>query len=338
MRDVVAGRWEEPVGDAEVVIGQGLWALPGLVDAHAHLASDTLFEPGDLEGAKSRARAALTAGVILVLDKGWRDTTTIKVIREVPAAERPEIEAAGRVITVADGYFPGFAREIEPAQLAARVDRAADEGEGWVKLIGDWPRKGRGPVANFDLGQLTAAVEAASAAGARVAIHTMARGVPSWAVAAGIHSIEHGLFLDEDDIGVLGARQGMWVPTVLRVEALVGQLGPESSGGRLMREGLSNVRRLLPLAVEAGVHVLAGTDLVGAPADVVAEAIKLGETGLSNAQVVETVSSSGFAATGRPGAFVVGEPADAVLFDQDPTQELMVLAHPRHVIRRGVVR
>ena len=338
VRDVVSGRWEEPAGDAEDTIGEGLWALPGLVDAHAHLASDSLYQPGDLQGASARARAALGAGVILVLDKGWMDRTTLEVIDTVPAGERPEIEAAGRVITVVDGYFPGFAREIDPKQVAARVGRAAEEGAGWVKLIGDWPRKGKGPVANFGLEELKAAVEAAEMAGASVAIHTMAREVPSWAVAAGVHSIEHGLFLETDDIAVLGGRGGMWVPTVQRVETLVTQLGSESSGGRLMLEGLSNMRRLLPLAVEAGVHVLAGTDLVGSPADVAAEAIKLGEMGLSPVQVVEAVSTSGFAATGRRPDFAIGESADAVLFDHDPTEELSVLAHPSHIIRRGVVR
>ena len=74
VRDVSDGRWVEPVGVAEATIGEGAWALPGLVDAHAHLAAAELdYLPGDLTGAMARASESLLAGVTLVLDKGWTD-------------------------------------------------------------------------------------------------------------------------------------------------------------------------------------------------------------------------------------------------------------------------
>lgn len=339
VRDIAEGRWAVPEGSAETSLGEGMWALPGLVDGHAHLAVEALtYEPGVLEDALTRARQALGAGVTLVLDKGWCDTTTIQVIESLAPEERPEIEAAGRILAVPEGYYPDFALEIDPTVITRHVAEAADEGAGWVKLIGDWPRRGRGPVANFSVDQLRLAVEAAEAAGARVAIHTMAREVPSAAVAAGVHSVEHGLFLTEQDLDALAGRGGMWVPTIRRVERVIAQLGAESSGGRLLGEGLENVRRLLPLAAEAGVHVLAGTDLAGSTAQVAAEAIRLGDYGLDTGQLVAAVSREGFVATGRSDRFDPGAPADAVLFADDPLQDPAVLAHPRLVIRRGVVR
>lgn len=157
------------------------------------------------------------------------------------------------------------------------------------------------------------------------------------AVAAGVHSIEHGLFLTDDDVVALAARVGMWVPTLLRIEETIRQLGAESSGGRLLTEGLANTRRLLPKAIEAGVNVLAGTDLVGTPANVANEAIKLGEYGISNGQVVEAVARAGFRATGRDFEFAVGSPADAVLFSEDPISNVEVLNHPSVIVRKGVV-
>ena len=166
----------------------------------------------------------------------------------------------------------------------------------------------------------------------------MARDVPSDAVKAGVHSIEHGLFLTEEDVGILGERGGMWVPTVLRVEATVAQLGSESSGGRLLEEGLDNARRLLPLALEAGVNVLAGTDLIGSPADVAAEAMALSGFGLTNRQVVDAVSVAAFEATGRSSEFEVGAPADAVFFKDNPVESLAVLRHPEAVMRLGRLR
>ncbi|HIE21693.1 MAG TPA: hypothetical protein EYP73_03725 [Acidimicrobiia bacterium] len=335
VRDVVDGIWKEASGEADEVMGRDHWALPGLVDAHAHLASDALFQPGDFESALERARQALAAGVTLVLDKGWCDDTTIRVISTLDPSERPDIEAARRLITVPEGYYPDFGLEIDPGEIEAAVAEEAAAGAGWVKLVGDWPRRGRGPVANFTEEELGQAVAAAEAAGARVAIHTMAPEVPSLAVAAGVHSIEHGLFLTEDDIASLGERGGMWVPTILRVEETIVQLGGRSSGGQLLSEGLSNVRRLLPLAAESGVAVLAGTDLVGSPANVASEAVKLGEYGLSARQMVAAVSVSGLSATGRSDAFGVGSTADAVLFEANPVEEPGVLAHPSFVIRSG---
>lgn len=339
VRDIVDQRWASPHGVPDQNIGEGLWALPGLVDAHAHLAVEALtYQPGVLKDALERARRALEAGVTLILDKGWCDTTTIQVIEKLSPEERPEIEAAGRIIAVPEGYYPDFAVEVDPALLERHVTEAAAEGAGWVKLIGDWPRRGRGPVANFTTEELRAAVEVAESAGARVAIHTMARDVPSSAVAAGVHSIEHGLFLTEEDLEVLAGRQGMWVPTVRRVKLVIEQLGAASSGGRLLSEGLENVRRLLPVAVEAGVCVLAGTDLAGPSAEVASEAIELGEYGLSTSQVVRAVSLAGFAATGRSDRFEPGATADAVLFPENPLTDPAVLARPRRVIRKGTVR
>ena len=338
MRDIVDGAWAEPSGDADTVIGEGLWAVPGLVDAHAHLAGETLdFQPGVLSEAMQRARDALTSGVTLIIDKGWSDTTTIEVIREVPEDERPAIEAAARVIAVADGYYPGFALEIDPDGIVAAVVAEAKAGEGWVKLAGDWPRPGQGPVANFTVDQLRLAVEAAESQGSRVAIHAMARDAPSAAVEAGVHSIEHGLFLTEKDLEMLGERSGMWVPTILRTEAIVSQLGAESSGGRLLLEGLDNIQPLLPLALEAGVGVLAGTDLVGAPADVGEEALRLHQYGLSAEQALDTVTRTGFISTGRSDDFEIGVSADAVLFAANPLTDLGVLKHPKTVIRKGRV-
>lgn len=336
-RDILDGRWAEAEGVSDTEIGGEYWALPGLTDAHAHLAADQLAQPGDMDGAMKRAREALQAGLMLLLDKGWGDTTTIDMLDRLPQGERPDIEAAARVISVEGGYYPGFGRVTDGRALENVVAAEARAGRGWVKLIGDWPRRGVGPVANFDARQLEETVRVAESNGARVAIHTMARDVPSVAVAAGVHSIEHGLFLTERDLGLLGERNGMWVPTILRMEATRRQLGDGSSGGRLLSEGLANVRSLLRLAVEAGVMVLAGTDLVGSPANVAAEAIKLADYGLTNRQALMAVAGSAFSATGRPMGFESGSPANAVFFRDDPMNDLGVLANPEMTIRLGMV-
>ena len=111
VRDVVDGTWAEPGTDIpDESFGAEMWALPGLADAHAHLATAELdYQPGIYEEAVARARAAVDAGVNLVLDKGWRDATSVRVIDQVDPADRPEMEAASRLIAAPGGYYPDFA-------------------------------------------------------------------------------------------------------------------------------------------------------------------------------------------------------------------------------------
>ncbi len=337
IRDIQSGSWADVSGSSDATVGQGLWAIPGLVDGHAHFAAveGVDWVTDDVAAAARRAGQALAAGVMLALDKGWANLNSLEMIRTTGLDARPDIEAAGVIISVEDGYWRDFGRKVGPGEMAKIATEAAAEALGWVKLVGDWPRPGMGPVANFSERELGEAVAAAGRLGAKVAIHTMAREVPSMAVRAGVQSIEHGLFLTEGDLVALGARGGIWVPTVLRMEAVIRQLGADSSGGRLVREGIANVAGLLGIAVEAGVFLLTGTDLAVGTRAVAAEAVRLWELGLSPALVVKAVSSAGLRATGRDDSFEVGTPANAVLYDIDPTTDPRVLAHPKHVIRFG---
>lgn len=338
VRDIADGVWDEPgAWSPDIELGRDWFALPGLVDSHAHFAAPIGkdWKSDTFEDAASRARQAVNSGVLLALDKGWSNLDTIKIIETIPAQERPDIEAAGIINAVHGGYWPDFARELTEENFEEGIRQSIDEGSGWVKLVGDWPRRGLGPVANFDEGQLRRVVEMSVAAGSKVAIHTMAREAPAMAVRAGVQSIEHGLFLDEASLGLLGARGGMWVPTIIRMEAVVAQLGENSSGGRLLVEGLENVRRLMPLAAEAGVHLLAGTDVTVGAHDVALEAMKMVEYGLSVEAALNAVSRSGFLATGRPSDFEIGSPANAVFFPTNPLHDIGVLRHPSGVVRMG---
>jgi imidazolonepropionase-like amidohydrolase len=336
-RSIANGSWSES-RDGEAVDLRHLVSVPGLADGHAHLAHADVANlvPGDAPGVAQRAYAAIEAGVLLVFDKGSSDGVVLS-LTEQPPDRRPHLQAAGRMIAAEGGYFPGFAREVDEEDLAEAVREAATESIGWVKLVGDWPRKGVGPIANFDEAALSTAVRVAHEAGARVAIHTMAPNVASSAVRAGVDSIEHGLYLTDDDIRILGARGGMWVPTVLRMEAVIEQFGPERTAGRVVAEGLDRVRSLLPLAQAAGVTVLAGTDLIVPSARVADEAIRLVDYGLSPEQALRAVSRDAWGAAGLGVGFAPGGAADLVSFAVDPREEITALRTPPVVIRAGRV-
>jgi len=329
------GTWREPTSSGETSVGSGWYALPGLADAHSHLASDVLdLRPGNPEQIRQRAFACIERGTFLVIDKGWSDDSVVATLTGLPPAERPDFEAAGRMIAVDGGYYPGFATETDADGLSEVVAGAAQAGRGWVKLVGDWPRKGRGALPNFAPEALATAVEVARRGGARVAIHTMAPEVASWAVEAGVDSIEHGLFLTCDDMQQLGARNGVWVPTVVRMEATREMLGAYSSGGRLISEGLDNVADLLARAPRS-LTVLAGTDLAAGPGEVADEAAGLIRLGLDPQRAVDAASRAAYSYLGRSERFEAGAPADAVFFAADPYADPATLGRPVAVVRGG---
>ncbi|HUO45198.1 MAG TPA: amidohydrolase family protein [Acidimicrobiia bacterium] len=313
------------------------WALAGLADCHAHLSVDSLEETdqwGQIDAIRRRAFTQLEAGVFLVIDKGWRDGTVLRLLSD-PPQKRPHLEAAGRLITGRHGYFPGFAVETDGAGLSDAV-RAADLAGGWVKLVGDWPQKGRGPVINFGEEALAGAVAIAHSAGVRVAIHTMAPETPGMAVRAGVDSIEHGLYMTESDLICLSEREGAWVPTVANVEDVMSSLGAGSSGVRILGEGLENVRRLLPLAAELGSTVLCGTDLGLAHGQVAREAVRLHDFGLGARETVAAATASAYRYLGRL-TLQTGADADLVLFADNPVDDPTALTRPVAGMRAGRV-
>ncbi len=318
----------------------GWWAVPGLADCHAHLgggyADDHRDSDETLARTKANAWAQLQGGVFLVADKGGGDNVTLRVLDEPPTS-RPELHMAGRFITNPGGYYAGFAREVEEQELLDTVRDEAGGGATWVKLVGDWPRKGRGALTNFTEEAMHQVVEVAHAAGCRVAIHTAAPDTSSLAVAAGIDSIEHGLFITPEDLTALGARGGAWVPTLAAMEAVGNMLGLESTGGKLFGRGLDNVREVLAGAPAAGVTVLAGTDLELPHGAVAAEALKLADYGLAPADVVNAVTDAAYAYLGSDHAFVPGGHADVLFFDADPRADLTVLQRPVLGLRHGEV-
>ena len=91
-------------------------------------------------------------------------------------------------------------------------------------------------------------------------------------------------------------------------------------------------------AREAGVPVYVGTDAGGSLPHglVAAEAGHLARAGFSTAEVLDAACWGVRTWLGRPG-LAEGEPADLVVYDADPRQDVAVLAHPRVVMLRGRV-
>ena len=157
------------------------------------------------------------------------------------------------------------------------------------------------------------------------------------AVAAGIDSIEHGLFITADDLTALGARGGAWVPTIAAMEGIRDMLGAESSGGKLFADGLDNVRELLAAAPDEGVAVLAGTDISVPHGGIATEAMKLADYGLAPEAVVHATTAAAYEYLGSSHSFDEGQAATVLFFDEDPRSDLSVLARPKLGLNHGEV-
>jgi len=314
----------EPQARAEPLPGG--WVLPGLVDAHAHLSIDTGGtgrERGSPELIDANLRAQLEAGVLLVRDVGAVPGATLPA----GGGEGPRLLRAGRFLAPPGRYVPGLYEGVEPGDLvdAALVEVAA--GAGWVKVVADFPENhptGGRALPNYDRETLTRLVEAAHAAGARVAAHVTGAALAD-VVAAGVDSIEHGLRMDEDALGALGRRGGAWTPTLATTGEMV--------GAERFERLLERFTPLMARAAAAGVTVLAGTD-TRPPGTLPAEVALLQRCGLAPADALAAASTAARRYLGLPG-LEAGARADLVCYPADPRDDPEVLAVPSAVVAGG---
>lgn len=322
------GRLVAGTGDPEELPGR--FAVAGLVDAHAHptVARDEKSPYlADREHGEARLAEYAADGVTVIRDAGGRSEVTIPFAR-IPAEGRPLVTAAGRFLAPPGRYFPRMHTPVRPDELVPAIRAEIAAGAAWVKIIGDFPEWGPdGPVpesvtATYDPATLRQAVDAAHAAGARVAVHS---NLPdSGLTALGADSIEHGAGLGRDEIAALGARGGAWTPTLCAM--LQGRDSPDPERRKRTEELRERLRDGLPYAVAQGVRVLAGTDLAGTIAEEIA---LLAGHGLTAEQAIAASGSSAREFLGiRPAG-------DIVTYDSDPRDDPAVLARPAAVVVRG---
>lgn len=313
----------EPQDGAELLPGG--WVLPGLVDSHVHLSVDaagTGHAPGSAEVVAANVRAHLRRGVLTVRDVG-----------AVPGSRVPEhagdvlrLVRAGRFLAPPGRYIEGLYEGVEPGGLVDAALAEVASGATWVKVVADFPitMPGGRTEPNYDLETLTAVVDAAHAAGARVAAHVTGKALAD-VVAAGVDSVEHGVRMDAEMLAALGRRGGAWTPTI-------GTTSEMMDGARFERVA-ERFSALLPRAAELGVTVLAGTDTRPA-GSVPGEIDLLRRCGMAPTAALAAASTAARRYLGLPG-LEAGAPADLVCYPADPRSDPEVLAGPSAVVVGG---
>ncbi|GAA0401877.1 amidohydrolase family protein [Microbispora corallina] len=332
--------------------------LPGLVDAHVHLAFDGSADPVGalaarddaqvLEGMRAAARTALAAGVTTVRDLGDRGYLGLRLREEFahdPAAG-PHLLTAGPPITVTRGhcwYLGGEADGVEGVREAVRAH--AERGVDVIKIMasgGELTPGTHSHLSQYGLDELRAAVAEAHRLGLPITAHAHGGQAVADAVEAGVDSVEHCSFFTEDGVEAIPeiieriARSGVVVSATLGV--IPGGAVPPRIAARMaaLTDLFGQIRK-------AGVTIVCGTDAgIGPPKphDVLPHAVgmlvrMLGWPPADALRAVTSLPARLCRVDHRKGRLAPGMDADILAVAGDPLADPAALLDVRAVFRLG---
>jgi imidazolonepropionase-like amidohydrolase len=344
--------------------------MPGMWDCHTHLMGVRSLDlalipqiPIALRAARATVdmRAALDAGITSIREVGGLGVHLAKAVDE-GLVEGPAIYAAGAVLSTTGGHgdlhsyplgwmadFSHMGTELRLADGPAECAKATREqlrknakvikvcASGGVLSEIDHPIHQQ-----FTVDELRAIVEVAGMADRVVAAHCHGKPGIMAALAAGVHTIEHGTFLDEEAAAAMREAGAILVPTRTIVREIMDSRAVPAYAMTKMEAIADRHAAAVALAHESGVTVAMGTDLAVTGRDLPAswgrngrELPLLGEAGFKPLAAIEAATANGPATLGlqapRSGQLVAGWDADVITLDADPLADLAVLAEPAHI-------
>lgn len=357
--------------DAEIYDLAGKYILPGLIDCHVHLCLDPKWERLPdmsqerdelllLQAAKN-AETSLQAGITTIRDCGaTRDVTfTLRQAAARGLASAPRLVLCGQPLTITGGHaysWGGEADGVEGVRQAVR--QLVKQGADFVKIMatGGLGTPGTDPrYPSYTPEELRAIVEEAHRFGRRVAAHCHGTPGIANAVEAGVDSIEHASFLDENykrtfDPDVANKIQcaGTCVVPILA--------GGHRNAQRLLETSapLTEMRQQVLVQTErkfeifrqmsqTGVKMAAGSD-AGAPLtyfdDLIFELELMVEAGMAPLEALRLGTRAAAQLIGHEedlGTIELGKEADILVVDGDPTTNIQTLHHVVMVIKAGEV-
>jgi imidazolonepropionase-like amidohydrolase len=351
--------------DAEVIDVSGMTILPGLIDVHDHLAMHGydlarrwgIDEPQTtrtLRTAKVLAET-LAAGYTTIRDAGGLDAGFKRAIDE-GLISGPRLVLSLVIISpiggIGDRVSPsGFSccvpndpllpdgvvntlADIRPA--VRRVVRAGADVIKCATTGGASSRPGHGPMDGaFNLDEMQALVEEAHALDRRVICHALGGRGLKIAVEAGVDSIDHGCYLDQEPelLDRMAERGIFFVPTFAVYDYHRKSPLPHvrQRARDLEEHHVASLRR----AFAAGVKIAAGTDAGGHghPPNAI-EIAALVRAGMTPLQALRAATGWAADCIGRGdelGTVEQGKLADLIAVDGDPLADVTILQHPEHI-------
>ena len=364
-----------PEGGARLVDLSDQYVLPGFIDMHVHFYSsgypqqDRLDAPNkDLEdqfvGAMASARKTLDAGFTTVRDLGG-EPRGIRALRD--AIERGEVEGptivnAGRMISVTAGHGDanGLRRELahvereQSPELCNGPDdcrRATREqiftGAEVIKFAasgGVGSNIAGGLEAQMTFDEMKAIVDTAHAFGRKATAHAHGKSGIDTALRAGVDSIEHGSYIDDETIALFKEKGAYLVPTMHAFESVIrqGRAGERPPASVAKAEQVATVVKASHRkAFGSGIKIAFGTDSGVGPHGTNALEFKyMTDVGMDPARAIRVATIDAATLLGRAdriGTIEVGKDADIIAVAGDPVADVTRLQTVPFVMRRGVV-
>ncbi len=338
----------------------GRTITPGLFNCHVHMLLDGSANPNatvakepafyqTLQAAK-RGEAMLQAGITTARDLGGLQFAEMSIKRAFAEGWMlgPRLLVSGPVLTMTGGHGNFIGTEVDGADEARKAARYNIKmGADCIKMMATGGVMTPGVDPNntaLTEDEMRAGFGEANKAGKLTASHAQgAEGIKN-ALRAGVRTIEHGIFLDEEGIELMLKNGAYLVPT-LAAPKQISVYGIANGVPRYMVEKSERVMeahlRNTGAAWKAGVKIACGSD-AGTPfnphTDLLTEMLMQQEIGMSAMEVISSATSVAAEAMKleqEVGTLASGKIADIIVLAGDPLTDLKVFGQPVMVFKEG---
>jgi len=346
--------------DYEVVDLVGKTVMPGMINSHVHIVMEPIGDPNSLLLTEStyttvlrgvaNLKKHLHSGTTYFRDLGGYDYIDLVLRDGVKSGlvEGPEFLASGKVVTMTGGHGWVMGREadgVDETRKAAREQLKAGADVVKIMATGGVMTKGVEPGSpQLSMEEMKSAVDEAHKAGKKTATHAQGTTGIKNAILAGIDSVEHGIFLDDEVIEMMVERGTYLVPTLVAPYFIV-KYGVENGVPKYAVDKSNYVMKYhhesFKKAHAAGVKIAMGTDSGtpfnqhdGAPWE-----LKLMvENGMTPMEAVVASTKNSAECLGidsEYGTLEVGKYADFIVLAENPLNNLDTLFNVENVYKLG---
>ncbi len=345
----------------------GMTVMPGLIDVHTHLNYDTDFDPyhelikteaKQAINGVANARTTLLAGITSVRNVGTDSYADVDLRDAINSGQvpGPHMQVSGPALGITGGHCDNNLLPIEyhvvgegvadgVAAVQHKVRQNIKYGVDLIKICatGGVLSKGDDPQASqYTLEEMQAIVADAHRLGRKVAAHAHGAQGILWASVAGVDSIEHGSYINDEAIAEMKKRGTYLVPTLYLEDWMLekGHLPPFYH--QKMVDVSAVAKGNIKHAMQAGVKIAMGTDAAVYPHGLNAHELdvyvnQLGMAPLAALQTATINAADLMGWTAKTGTLEAGKWADIIAVEKNPLDDVRVLQDVKFVMKAGVV-